>query len=148
MGKRTGYHATMPAKTKASPVGRNLSRIRRALRPRMTQADLAAKSGISRATIANLETGFSGNPEYETVRALADALGVKALDLYAGITGAMPVEPLVEALLASPMRAQLAPTDDELAWLRGLGTLDFGGVNPTPESLFFMIMARRAGAAR
>jgi transcriptional regulator with XRE-family HTH domain len=134
-----------PPGRKDRVVGKNVARIRNArTNPKMSQAALAAVAGVSRSTIANLESGYSGNPEYDTVKALAGALGVSPLELYAGAAGSTPVEPLVDALEASPLGAQLAMTAGERSWLRGLGTLDFGGVSPTVQSLYFMVLARRA----
>ena len=41
----------------------------------LSQRDLAAKSGVSYATICRLETGKQ-KPTFKTIRALAGALGV------------------------------------------------------------------------
>src|SRR5437588_10158254 len=58
----------------------------------LTQHDLAAAAGISRATVAQLETG-SSDPRLSTVVDLARALGVAPMVLLAGI-------PEVQALAA------------------------------------------------
>ena len=42
----------------------------------LTQLELAAKAGINRVTIANLEREDSGSPRPSTVRALAAALNI------------------------------------------------------------------------
>lgn len=47
----------------------------------MTQQELADKSGVSRATIANIEIGKQVNIMTGTLLNLADALGVEAKDL-------------------------------------------------------------------
>jgi transcriptional regulator with XRE-family HTH domain len=49
----------------------------------MTQHALAAASGVSRATIAQLEAG-TGDPKLSTVQQLAEALGVSAVVLLLG----------------------------------------------------------------
>lgn len=47
----------------------------------MTQQELADKSGVSRATIANIEIGKQVNIMTGTLLNLADALGVEAKDI-------------------------------------------------------------------
>lgn len=44
----------------------------------LTQAALAARSKVSRATIANLERGANANPTLDVITKLAVALGVTA----------------------------------------------------------------------
>ncbi len=46
----------------------------------LSQMELAERSGVSRATIADLEAGKRGS-QPRTLRKLADALGVKPKDL-------------------------------------------------------------------
>lgn len=46
----------------------------------MTQDQLAAVSGVHRVTIARIETG-AASPKAETLKRLADALGVRIDDL-------------------------------------------------------------------
>lgn len=61
--------------------GENPLRVYRDLRA-LTQAALAKKAGVNRVTIAEIETGRK-NGSVTTLRALADALGVKLDDLAA-----------------------------------------------------------------
>jgi len=46
----------------------------------LTQAELAARAGIQRATVNRIETGITA-ARFATVRRLAEALGVPAADL-------------------------------------------------------------------
>lgn len=52
----------------------------------MTQEELAAVSGVHRVTIARIETGDT-SPKAETLKRLADALGVLVDDLMDGKAG-------------------------------------------------------------
>ena len=63
-----------------SRLGRRLKMFRE--RRGMTQEELAARSGVARGTIANLETGVRSGLQIENAVKLADALGV-SLDLLA-----------------------------------------------------------------
>ena len=47
----------------------------------MTQKELAAKVGVSRVYIVQLETGVMDNPTLKVLRALAKALRVGVADL-------------------------------------------------------------------
>lgn len=52
------------------------------LEKRMTQEDLAMKSGISRQTIVSIENASTVNVTFKTLVSLADALGVKVDQLF------------------------------------------------------------------
>lgn len=61
------------------PFGRRLSRFRS--RARLTQQQLADRTGLGFATIASLEQGSRSDPRLSTLKALADALNVPLLTL-------------------------------------------------------------------
>jgi transcriptional regulator with XRE-family HTH domain len=65
-----------------SPVAKNLLRLRRAAG--LTQHELANLSGVSRSTIAVLELDRRDNPNSETLRRLAAAVGVPASTFFSG----------------------------------------------------------------
>ena len=69
-----------PAPVAGRP-GRRLTELRR-IRERqvLSQAELAKRSGVSRATIVSLESGRAG-AQYGTIRKIAQALGVEPADL-------------------------------------------------------------------
>lgn len=52
------------------------------LEAKLTQEELAAKSGVEQTTISNLETGRVQSPSWATVAALAEALGVDPYKLF------------------------------------------------------------------
>lgn len=52
------------------------------LKMRMTQEELAAKSGISRPTISLLENGELNNAKIDTLRKIAEALDSKVSDIF------------------------------------------------------------------
>ena len=58
----------------------NLRSVRRSMD--VTQEELAAKSGVSRATISYLESGAATDTTVSTLTKLADALGIKVSDLF------------------------------------------------------------------
>lgn len=51
------------------------------LKRKLTQAQLAAKSGVDQATVSNLEAGKT-SPSWETAYRIAKALGVKPQDIF------------------------------------------------------------------
>jgi transcriptional regulator with XRE-family HTH domain len=77
--KQTDARVTPHAASAGSPVSRALGENVRRLRLErgLSVVDLAARSGIARATLTQLEGG-RGNPTIETIAALAGVLGAQA----------------------------------------------------------------------
>jgi transcriptional regulator with XRE-family HTH domain len=67
--------------------GRRLTELRRIRERRaLSQAELAERSGVARATIVSIESGRAG-AQYGTIRKIAEALGVEPEELLAIDTG-------------------------------------------------------------
>ncbi|MCU1275857.1 MAG: transcriptional regulator [Bryobacterales bacterium] len=74
----------------------------------MTQHELAARAGISRATIAQLETGYS-DPRLSTVADLAAALGISPILLLVDLAEVRALHALQVGASGDPLRV---PTPD------------------------------------
>jgi len=105
--------------------GRKLKAWREAIRPAVTQKDLAGKVGVTDGFIAHIETGRT-LPGNRTLRALAGALGVPELEMFreAGYLSETP-PPSDEELIGDPeLRLFFRDewkylSDDEKEWFKG-----------------------------
>lgn len=86
-------------------LGENLKKIRKA--KKMTQIQLAKKSGVKQSVISDLETGNAKSTGF--ILELANALGVTAEELKKGIVGE------VESSNAVAVKARMAPV---LSWVQ------------------------------
>lgn len=86
-------------------LGENLKKIRKA--KKMTQVQLAKKSGVKQSVISDLETGNAKSTGF--ILELANALGVTAEELKKGIVGE------VESSNAVAVKARMAPV---LSWVQ------------------------------
>jgi len=88
-----------------STLGENLKKIRKA--KKMTQKDLAQKSGVKQSVISDLETGNAKSTG--SILELANALGVTAEELKRGIVGE------IESPNAVTIKPSMAPV---LSWVQ------------------------------
>ncbi|MFX5825451.1 S24 family peptidase [Acinetobacter baumannii] len=86
-------------------LGENLKTIRKL--KKMTQKELAQKSGVKQSVISDLETGNAKSTG--SIIELANALGVTAEDLRKGVTGE------IETTNIAPVQARMAPV---LSWVQ------------------------------
>ena len=86
-------------------LGENLKKIRKA--KKMTQIQLAKKSGVKQSVISDLETGTAKSTSF--ILELAGALGVTAEELKKGVSGE------IEPGNAVPIKARMAPV---LSWVQ------------------------------
>ncbi|MFV7442361.1 LexA family protein [Acinetobacter pittii] len=86
-------------------LGENLKAIRKA--KKMTQKELAQKSGVKQSVISDLETGNAKSTG--SILELANALGVTAEDLRKGVVGE------IDATNVTPIQARMAPV---LSWVQ------------------------------
>ena len=76
----------------------------------LTQADLAAAAGIRSATLSVVERG-EGNPELETLKAIAAALNVRVVDLFEPADGDATTSALRDRLESMPPERRQALLD-------------------------------------
>ena len=92
-----------------STLGENLKKIRKA--KKLTQKDLAQKSGVKQSVISDLETGNAKSTG--SILELANALGVTAEELKKGVVGKL------EEINVTPVSPRMAPV---LSWVQA-GTM-------------------------
>lgn len=126
-------------------LGRNLRRLRQ--HASLTQHELAARSGVSRPTIARIESGSQATASLDTIEALARALGVRSSELMdqeeesgTELIGAL----LEEFLKLEKIRPVTRPTDEEIQWLRSLPGIFWLGLPPTIETFHHLIEGYRS----
>lgn len=90
-------------------VGARLKQLRRARR--LTQEELAERAGLSYKFVGQVERG-KGNPTLTTLAALADALGVRMVDLLALETE----RPRLTPRQASQVREALTSIETLVEW--------------------------------
>lgn len=88
-----------------STLGENLKKIRKA--KKLTQKDLAQKSGVKQSVISDLETGNAKSTG--SILELSNALGVTAEELKKGVVGE------IEHTNVIPVKARMAPV---LSWVQ------------------------------
>lgn len=129
-----------------SILGQNLLRFR--TRARLSQEELAAKSGVSRTTIWRLEAGHGKRPGAATVEALAGALGVQPAELWTQISASIPIiEPAIQSFIRSPWALILRPplTEQDLSDLREQMSYSIWiNVYPSDEAVYYLTLAHRA----
>lgn len=113
----------------------------------LSQYQLADKAGLSRQTIAAIETGIPTTVKLSTLRALAAALGVP-VETLAEPAQSAAAAPYVARFLQSDWAKVAKPTSGEIEWLQSLPTLTWLGDEPTDETFYHMLEALRARASK
>ena len=98
-------------------LGENLKKIRKA--KKMTQKELAQKSGVKQSVISDLETGNAKSTG--SILELANALGVTAEELKKGVIGELDNN-------VAPITAKLLPV---LSWVQAGEMTSVETINPT-----------------
>lgn len=119
-------------------IGENLKRARESLG--LTGDELAEKAGVGIATVRGLEAGGRINPKTDTLKKLADALGITVAELQRQ-PATTPIAPLIPLLLKeySDVLKPLGITDEThpaIQWLLGLDPSVWRGITPTVDTLF------------
>lgn len=128
---------------KRSAIWPNLQTLRD--RAGLTQQQLADRAKVRRETVSRLESGKKVRTSTGTVDAIARALGVRVADLYteAPSVTETPIEPLLQRFLVSPWGQAIAPTPDELQWLRSAPSAFWVGLDPSDETFALLVQAYR-----
>lgn len=105
-------------------LGENLKAIRKA--KKMTQKELAQKSGVKQSVISDLETGNAKSTG--SILELANALGVTAEELKKGVAGELVTSNVV------PVQARMAPV---LSWVQAGNFTNVESVDMTQVTEWF-----------
>lgn len=105
-------------------LGENLKAIRKA--KKMTQKELALKSGVKQSVISDLETGNAKSTG--SILELANALGVTAEELKKGVTGELTISNV------APVQARMAPV---LSWVQAGNFTNVESVDMTQVTEWF-----------
>ncbi|EPK3299809.1 LexA family protein [Acinetobacter baumannii] len=105
-------------------LGENLKAIRKA--KKMTQKELARKSGVKQSVISDLETGNAKSTG--SILELANALGVTAEELKKGVVGELVTSNV------SPIQARMAPV---LSWVQAGNFTNVESVDMTQVTEWF-----------
>lgn len=122
-------------------IGKNVRTLRE--KASISQYKLAAASGVSRDTIAKIESGRTRSITLDTMEKLATGLGADVDDLLHFETRTEAAKAFVEEFLASDYARDLAITDEEREWLLGLDEVTFMGRQPTPKAISLLVEALR-----
>lgn len=112
----------------------------------MSQRELAQRSGVSRTTIATIESGQHTDVKLATVRRLAAAMSISVGQLTSG-TRLSRQQACVERFIKSHWTAAKPVSQQEISWLRGLPEIPWIGGEPTDETFFWILegFRRRKG---
>ena len=128
-------------------IGENIRRLRQCRSPKLTQHELAALAGVSLRTIAKVEHGLEGSVGVETAAAIADALGVRFVELLDEGEKAEARREHFAAFAKSDWCQAVRPTNAEYKWLHSLDESFWEGLNPTPQIIAELIALRRRSKA-
>lgn len=109
---------------------------------KITQEELAHRSGLHRNTVRGFEAGDSGL-RLDNLEKLAGALGIEDPAELLPPPESMPSAELVERYLESPWAEIDKPTPKEIDWLRKSPVIKWMGDSPTEESIHLLLEARR-----
>ena len=133
-------HVAKTSKRVPTPFGLHLRETRD--RKKIGQEKLAKLAGVSRPTIANIESGKNATVQVGTAMKLAKALEV-SVDYLAGAGVDFAVE-IVDRYMASQYARDDAPTPDEELWLRSRSVTLWIGSKPTDKSISLILQAYRS----
>lgn len=120
-----------------------------------SQSELSRRSKVGQSTISRIENGNLRGNDWDTVTALARALGVDPTELageeHIAIgepeiqAGVVAVGSLLPAYIASEWYMRDEPTPDELRWLATYGKITWTGQPATAGTVHVLLLERRKG---
>ena len=139
---RSTFFAMVKHRKRPGVVGVNLLRLRK--QAGLSQEKLAERSGVHRVTIASIESGEHGEPDFGTIDKLARGLAVRVADLTEGATDSTPIAEALDTFKSSPWGQIDRPSENEEKTLRELPGSTWINIQPTPETIHHMLLALRA----
>lgn len=128
-----------PHKTLYQAVAANVLRARKALG--MTQHELAAASGLSRSTIAQIENARYSSLSLASLEAISAAVSVSEVELLRNDESPSPHA--IEAFRTSPWFATQKPSESELKALESACALLWRSADPSPNVLAALLQVMR-----
>jgi transcriptional regulator with XRE-family HTH domain len=122
-----------------------------------SQTELARRAKLGQSTVSRIEAGKRTDVGWDTITALARALGVDPVDLAGGqpgLVGEAPAVPRVRRIMAGDLlqpyllsghAEEDKPTGEELRWLAGLGWIMVDATLPLDVIAHALIDEHRHG---
>lgn len=130
-------------------LGANIEKLR--LQLDLTQEQLAERSGVSRQTIIDLETGVREGARLDTMVKLGNFFHMKPSDMMVPVPDDVAsAKSMLDSFSGSPFAAVLQPPPqpEELKWIESLPAIVFFTLRPSHQTIQHLILGYRARLGR